>query len=104
MIPQLNLKSQIVLLKILIQHQNGTMKKTYHIYFDGKYKIGDVTFGLEKKGILLLAYTRKNVFVSIKAATEITKEISKRINDKIDEAPEWKDQKDKPSLIFFFED
>lgn len=53
------------------------------------YVAGDLAFGREYNGILNMAFTRNNILVIVHAPKEKAKVISKEIDTKIQDAPEW---------------
>jgi len=66
---------------------------------DDDLKIGDVAFGREYNGILRIAFARNNVFVVVHAPTIKAMEIALEIDQKIQNAPEWKEDSPEPSFI-----
>lgn len=60
---------------------------------------GDVAFGDENNGIIRMAFVRNNVVVVIHAPITKAKKIAQEIDEKIQNAHEWKVDSLKPSFI-----
>jgi hypothetical protein len=61
-----------------------------------EFNIGDVAFGKEKDGILLMAFTRNNVLLVIHAPISIAKEMGEAFDRSIQNAPEWEKNTSNP--------
>jgi hypothetical protein len=70
-------------------------------YTDEITELFDVAFASEVNGILLLVFTKNNVFAWIQAPTQFTKEIAIHLINNITKAPKWNGSIGSPSLVSF---